>query len=52
MQVRSSVRSLAQMLRAQVVRRRGRIQVVNRTSPRFRARQGRPGVSRGAVPRR
>jgi len=40
MKVRSSVRSLARKPGAVVVRRRGRIQVINRLNPRGKGRQG------------
>ncbi|WP_106506032.1 type B 50S ribosomal protein L36 [Brachybacterium timonense] len=40
MKVRASVRSLARMPGAQVVRRRGRLYVINKKNPRFKARQG------------
>ncbi|MGO1390844.1 MULTISPECIES: type B 50S ribosomal protein L36 [Brachybacterium] len=39
MKVRSSLRSLARMPGAQVVRRRGRIYVINKKNPRFTGRQ-------------
>ncbi|WP_345636107.1 50S ribosomal protein L36 [Rugosimonospora acidiphila] len=40
MKVRSSLRSLARKPGAVVVRRRGRVVVVNRANPRFSGRQG------------
>jgi large subunit ribosomal protein L36 len=40
MKVRSSVRSLARKPGAVVVRRRGRVQVVNPINPRWKGRQG------------
>jgi large subunit ribosomal protein L36 len=40
MKVRNSLRSLKQQPGAQVVRRRGRIYVINKQSPRFKGRQG------------
>ncbi len=40
MKVRNSIRSLKNMPGAQVVRRRGRTFVINKTNPRFNARQG------------
>lgn len=40
MKVRASVRSLKNQPGAQVVRRRGRIYVVNKLNPRFKGRQG------------
>jgi large subunit ribosomal protein L36 len=40
MKVRSSLRSLSRKPGAQVVRRRGRVFVINRRSPRNTARQG------------
>ncbi len=41
MKVRSSIRSLAKRHRDnRVIRRRGRIMVINKTNPRFKARQG------------
>ena len=40
MKVRNSLRSLKNQPGAQVVRRRGRIFVINKTTRRFKARQG------------
>ncbi|MDR7279600.1 50S ribosomal protein L36 [Catenuloplanes atrovinosus] len=40
MKVRSSLRSLARKPGSQVVRRRGRVTVVNRRNPRWNGRQG------------
>jgi large subunit ribosomal protein L36 len=40
MKVRSSIRALARRPGAQVIRRRGRVFVINRRDPRFKARQG------------
>ncbi len=41
MKVRSSLRSLKNRHRdCQVVRRRGRVYVINKTNPRFKARAG------------
>ncbi|UEA58303.1 type B 50S ribosomal protein L36 [Gordonia otitidis] len=40
MKVRNSVRSLKKKPGAQVVRRRGRVFVINKKEPRFKARQG------------
>ena len=40
MKVRSSLRSLAARPGAQVVRRRGRLYVINKRNPRVKARQG------------
>ncbi|WP_019960955.1 type B 50S ribosomal protein L36 [Woodsholea maritima] len=41
MKVRSSIRSLKNRHRdCQVVRRRGRVYVINKTDPRFKARAG------------
>ncbi|MFI5611418.1 type B 50S ribosomal protein L36 [Amycolatopsis sp. FDAARGOS 1241] len=40
MKVRASVRSLARQPGAQVVRRHGKIFVINRNNPRIKARQG------------
>ncbi|MEQ8433170.1 type B 50S ribosomal protein L36 [Maricaulaceae bacterium MS644] len=41
MKVRSSIRSLKNRHRdCQVVRRRGRVYVINKTNPRFKARAG------------
>ncbi len=40
MKVRSSIRSLTRAPGSQVVRRRGRVYVINRLTPRFKARQG------------
>ncbi|MGO2861589.1 MAG: type B 50S ribosomal protein L36 [Brevibacterium sp.] len=39
MKVRRSLRSLKKMPGSQVVRRRGRIYVINKKNPRFKARQ-------------
>jgi len=38
--VRNSIRSLKKQPGAQVVRRRGRIYVINKKNPRLKARQG------------
>ncbi len=40
MKVRNSLRALKKKPGAQVVRRRGRVYVINRRDPRFTARQG------------
>lgn len=40
MKVRNSLKSLKAKPGAQVVRRRGRIFVINKKEPRFKARQG------------
>ncbi len=40
MKVRSSLRALKNQPGSQVVRRHGRTLVINRTHPRFKARQG------------
>ncbi|MEV4532548.1 50S ribosomal protein L36 [Asanoa sp. NPDC049518] len=40
MKVRTSLRSLARKPGAKIVRRRGRIMVLNRKNPRFSGRQG------------
>ncbi|MFB9620361.1 type B 50S ribosomal protein L36 [Brooklawnia cerclae] len=40
MKVRSSLRSLKQQPGSKVVRRRGRVYVINKLNPRFKARQG------------
>ncbi|HAY44631.1 type B 50S ribosomal protein L36 [Glutamicibacter bergerei] len=40
MKVRNSIRALKKMPGAQVVRRRGRIFVINKKNPRMKARQG------------
>ncbi|SEL19690.1 type B 50S ribosomal protein L36 [Streptacidiphilus jiangxiensis] len=40
MKVRNSLRSLKQQPGSQVVRRRGRVYVINRRDPRMKARQG------------
>jgi large subunit ribosomal protein L36 len=40
MKVRSSIRSLKNKAGSVVVRRRGRVVVVNRTNPRWNGRQG------------
>lgn len=39
MKVRSSIRDLARRPGAQVVRRRGRLYVINKKEPRFKGRQ-------------
>ncbi|MCD1286576.1 MAG: type B 50S ribosomal protein L36 [Brevibacterium sp.] len=39
MKVRRSLRSLKKMPGSQVVRRRGRVYVINKKNPRFKARQ-------------
>ncbi|VEG27316.1 type B 50S ribosomal protein L36 [Actinomyces howellii] len=40
MKVRSSIRSLARQPGSKVVRRRGRVYVINKQNPRLKARQG------------
>jgi len=40
MKVRNSIRSLRRQPGAQVVRRRGRIYVINKQNPRMKGRQG------------
>ncbi len=40
MKVRNSIRSAKNRPGAQVVRRRGRTYVINKSNPRFKARQG------------
>ena len=40
MKVRKSLRSLKKAPGSQVVRRRGKIYVINKENPRFKARQG------------
>ena len=40
MKVRNSLKSMKQQPGAQVVRRRGRVFVINKQNPRFKARQG------------
>lgn len=40
MKVRASLRSLARQPGAQVVRRRGKVFVINRRNPRMKGRQG------------
>lgn len=40
MKVRNSLKALKQKPGAQVVRRRGRVFVINKLEPRFKARQG------------
>ena len=40
MKVRASLKSLKNKSRSQVVRRRGRIYVINKKNPRFKGRQG------------
>ncbi|MGL4177597.1 MAG: type B 50S ribosomal protein L36 [Dermatophilaceae bacterium] len=40
MKVRASLRSLKNLPGSQVVRRRGRVYVINKNNPRFKARQG------------
>ncbi|MEE2056038.1 MULTISPECIES: type B 50S ribosomal protein L36 [Rhodococcus] len=40
MKVRSSLKSLKNQPGSQVVRRRGRVYVINKQNPRFKARQG------------
>jgi large subunit ribosomal protein L36 len=40
MKVRASIRSLKNQPGAQVVRRRGKVFVINKLNPRFKARQG------------
>ena len=46
MKVRSSIKSLKNRHRdCQVVKRRGRIYVINKTDPRFKARAGQPAAA-------
>ncbi|OJX94784.1 large subunit ribosomal protein L36 [Salana multivorans] len=40
MKVRASLRSLAKQPGSKVVRRKGRIYVINKQNPRFKGRQG------------
>jgi large subunit ribosomal protein L36 len=40
MKVRSSLKSLKNKTGSQVVRRKGRVYVINKKNPRFKARQG------------
>ncbi len=40
MKVRASLRALKKQPGSQVVRRRGRVYVINKQNPRFKARQG------------
>lgn len=40
MKVRNSLRSLKKQPGAQIVRRRGRLYVINKRNPRFKGRQG------------
>ncbi|MDX2644956.1 type B 50S ribosomal protein L36 [Streptomyces sp. NBC_00510] len=40
MKVRASLRSLKNAPGSQIVRRRGRVYVINKRDPRFKARQG------------
>jgi large subunit ribosomal protein L36 len=40
MKVRASIRSLKNQPGSQVVKRKGRIYVINKQNPRFKARQG------------
>ncbi|MBP2374409.1 MULTISPECIES: type B 50S ribosomal protein L36 [Micrococcaceae] len=40
MKVRNSIRSLKKIPGAQVVRRRGKVFVINKKNPRMKARQG------------
>ncbi|MBD0023956.1 50S ribosomal protein L36 [Gordonia pseudamarae] len=40
MKVRNSIRSMKNKPGAQVVRRRGRLYVINKKEPRFKTRQG------------
>jgi len=40
MKVRASIRSLKNKPGAQIVRRKGRVYVINKKNPRFKARQG------------
>ncbi|WP_042373397.1 type B 50S ribosomal protein L36 [Streptacidiphilus neutrinimicus] len=40
MKVRNSLRSLKKQPGSQIVRRRGRVYVINRRDPRMKARQG------------
>ena len=49
MKVRSSIRSLANAPGSKVVRRKGRIYVINKTNPRFKAQQGEKQPGRETV---
>lgn len=40
MKVRNTLRSIKKQPGSQVVRRRGRVYVINKLNPRFKARQG------------
>lgn len=40
MKVRKSLRSLKNKPGSQIVRRRGKVHVINKANPRFKARQG------------
>ncbi|MDO5081073.1 type B 50S ribosomal protein L36 [Buchananella hordeovulneris] len=40
MKVRASIRSFAKQPGSKVVRRRGKLYVINKQNPRFKARQG------------
>ncbi|MFT4088530.1 MAG: type B 50S ribosomal protein L36 [Gordonia sp. (in: high G+C Gram-positive bacteria)] len=40
MKVRNSIRSMKNQPGSQVVRRRGRVYVINKLNPRFKTRQG------------
>ncbi len=40
MKVRASIRSMKNKPGAQIVRRKGRVYVINKKNPRFKARQG------------
>lgn len=40
MKVRASLRSLKKKPGSQIVRRRGKVYVINKANPRFKARQG------------
>jgi large subunit ribosomal protein L36 len=40
MKVRKSLRSLKKKPGSQIVRRRGKVYVINKANPRFKARQG------------
>ncbi|MFD4369134.1 type B 50S ribosomal protein L36 [Rhodococcus sp. NPDC058521] len=40
MKVRASLKSIKKLPGSQVVRRRGRVFVINKKNPRFKARQG------------
>jgi large subunit ribosomal protein L36 len=40
MKVRNSIKSMKKQPGSQVVRRRGRVFVINKLNPRFKARQG------------